>query len=106
MEIVLFVTASLLLLFVIGVYIIYRICFGQYREKYPEDSVEQHMPTGPAYEPFKEVIEKGIRNVIDATDFEMVEIISADGLKLRGRYYHRNDGAPLVIFFTICAVML
>lgn len=93
------IVAILLLLFVIGVYAIYRICFGEFREKYPEDSAEQHMPQGPAYEPFKEVIEKGIRNVIDAKDFEAVEITSVDGLKLRGRYYHRNNGAPLVIFF-------
>lgn len=96
--VVLVIVIVLAILFPAGVYAIYRICFGEFREKYPEDSLEQHMPQGPAYEPFKEVIEKGIRNVIDAKDFETVEITSVDGLTLRGRYYHRNDGAPLIIF--------
>lgn len=87
------------LVFIISVYVIYRICFGQYRETYPEDDIAQHMPKGPAYEVFREVIEDGIRNVIEAKEYEMVEITSVDGLTLSGRYYHRRDGAPLVIFF-------
>jgi len=87
------------LVFIISVYVIYRICFGQYRETYPEDDIAQHMPKGPAYEVFREVIEGGIRNVIEAKEYEMVEITSVDGLTLSGRYYHRRDGAPLVIFF-------
>lgn len=85
--------------FVLGVYGMYRFCFGEYRETYPEDNVQQHMPKGPAYEVFREAIERGIRNVVEAKEFEVVEIMSADGLKLRGRYYHRQDGAPLVLFF-------
>jgi len=89
----------LLIMFLVSVYVIYRICFGEYRETYPEDDVQRHMPKGPAYEVFSEVIERGIRNVIEATEYETVEITSVDGLKLRGRYYHRQDGAPLVIFF-------
>ncbi|MBR6643305.1 MAG: alpha/beta hydrolase [Lachnospiraceae bacterium] len=97
--IVVSVAGILLLLFVISVYIMYRICFGEFRENYPEDDVEQHMPKGPAYTAFKDVIERGIRNVIEEKAFEVVEITSVDGLTLRGRYYHRKDGAPLVIFF-------
>ena len=93
------VAAILTLLFLLSVYVIYRICFGEYRETYPEDDVQQHMPKGPAYEVFSEVIERGIRTVVDAKEYETVEITSVDGLKLRGRYYHRQDGAPLVIFF-------
>ena len=89
----------LLIMFLVSVYVIYRICFGDYRETYPEDDLERHMPKGPAYDAFSEVIERGIRNVIEATEYETVEITSVDGLKLRGRYYHRQDGAPLVIFF-------
>lgn len=88
-----------LILFLISVYAIYRICFNEYRETYPEDDVQQHMPKGPAYDVFSEVIERGIRTVVDAKEYETVELTSVDGLKLRGRYYHRQDGAPLVIFF-------
>ena len=89
----------LLILFLISVYVIYRICFGEYRETYPEDDVQRHMPKGPAYEAFREVIEHGIRNVVEAKEYELVDITSVDGKKLYGRYYHRQDGAPLVIFF-------
>lgn len=91
--------AILLVLFITGVYVIYRICFGEYREVYPEDDIGQQMPKGPAYEVFKDVIEQGIRNVVEAKEYEPVHITSVDGLKLYGRYYHRKDGAPLVIFF-------
>lgn len=92
------VVGILILLFLISVYVIYRICFGAFRPKWEGEKVEYYAPVGDAYEPFKEVIETGIRTVMDAKDFELVEITSVDGLKLRGRYYHRNDGAPLVIF--------
>ena len=96
---VLIIVLCLLLLFIVSVYAAYRYCFGEYRETYPEDDIEQQMPKGPAYEVFRETIEKGIRNVVEETDYETVEITSVDGLTLRGRYYHRQDGAPLVIFF-------
>ena len=86
-------------LFIIGVYIIYHICFGEYRETYPEDDIARQMPKGPAYEAFKETIELGIRNVVNDKSYEKVEITSVDGLRLYGRYYHRKDDAPLVIFF-------
>ena len=98
MSIVIVVTVFLLL-FLVCVYGMYRFCFGEYRETYPEDDIEQQMPKGPAYDAFKEVIEQGIRRVIDAKEYELVDITSVDGLKLYGRYYHRKDGAPLVIFF-------
>lgn len=97
--VIVIVTAVLFLLFLISVYVIFCICFGEYRETYPEDDVAQHMPKGAAYEPFKEVIEKGIRNVVEGKEFEEISITSVDGLALYGRYYHRQDGAPLVIFF-------
>lgn len=97
--VVVFAVFIVWIMFLAGVYVIYRICFGEYRETYPEDDVQRHMPKGPAYDVFHEVIERGIRTVIDAKEYETVEITSIDGLKLRGRYYHRRDGAPLVIFF-------
>lgn len=93
------IITAFVILFVLGVYVMYRICFGEYREKYPEDDMEQQMPKGPAYEVFRETIERGIRNVVEAKEYELVDITSVDGLKLYGRYYHRKDSAPLVIFF-------
>lgn len=96
---ILIIVLIIVLLFIISVYAAYRYCFGEYRERYPEDDIEQQMPKGPAYEVFRETIEKGIRNVVEAKEYELVDITSVDGLKLYGRYYHRKDGAPLVIFF-------
>lgn len=90
---------GLFLIFVVGIYVMYRICFGEYRETYPEDDIARQMPVGSAYEAFREVIERGIRNVVNDKTYETVEITSVDGLKLYGRYYHRKDNAPLVIFF-------
>lgn len=97
---VVFVVVLVLLAAVLlAVYGMYRYCFGEYRETYPEDDIEQQMPKGPAYEVFRKTIERGIRNVLEGQDYEPVDITSVDGLKLYGRYYHRKDGAPLVIFF-------
>ena len=93
------VAAVLLVLFAALVYGMYQFCFGEYRETYPEDDIEQQMPKGPAYEVFRDTIERGIRTVVEAKEYELVDITSVDGLKLYGRYYHRKDGAPLVIFF-------
>jgi len=36
---------------------------------------------------------------LEEKPFETVEILSSDGIMLRGRYYHRRDGAPLDIGF-------
>lgn len=94
----LIVITLLLILFFVCMYGVYRICFGAFRPKWEGEKIEYYAPSGKAYEPYKEVIETGIRNVIDAKEYETVEIISDDGLKLVGRYYHRKDGAPLIIF--------
>ena len=96
--VVVIVAGILLILIIISVYVIYRVCFGAFRPNWEGEKVEYYAPAGEAYEPFKEVIEMGIRNVINAKEFELVEITSVDGLKLCGRYYHRNDGAPLIVF--------
>lgn len=96
--IIIAVLGLLVLLFMVTLYIVYRICFGAFHPKWTEEKVEYYAPSGKAYESYKEVIETGIRNVIDAKEYETVEITSHDGLKLAGRYYHRKDGAPLVIF--------
>ena len=96
---IIIVAVVLLVLTMALTYGMYRFCFGEYRETYPEDDIEQQMPKGPAYDAFKETIERGIRNVVEAKEYEPVDITSVDGLKLYGRYYHRRDDAPLVIFF-------
>ena len=92
---VLCIAAGLLVVFFLVVYIIYRVCFGEYRlEK--NYTPEQMLPVGKEYIGYEETIMRGIMRVWDAP-CETVEIVSYDGLKLRGRYYHRTEGAPVVL---------
>ena len=92
------IAGILAVLWLIALYVIYRICFLQFRSAHQEEKAEYYAPYGEVYEPYRDVIEKGIRQVIEAKEYEQVEIISYDGLRLAGRYYHRKEGAPLVIF--------
>lgn len=49
-----------------------------------------------------DVFREQIFSMIDAFNarpYESVQILSEDGLKLYGKYYHRADGAPLAICF-------
>lgn len=77
-----------------GSYYAYRIAFfspAEDREKIPEI-------TGDMYEPYKDLLTKMFREIIDRP-YEPVTIQSHDGLTLFGRYYHTADGAPLDIGF-------
>lgn len=92
---VVYIALGIVLVFFIITYAVYRLCFGEFRlEK--DYTPEQLMPVGDEYIGYEEVIMRGINRVWDAP-YEMVEIVSHDGLKLRARYYHRTDGAPVVL---------
>ena len=93
--IIVWILLGILLLLFIATYVIYRICFGEYRlEK--DFTPEQLMPVGEEYVPYKEMIMRGIKRVWEAP-CEIVEVTSHDGITLRARYYHRTDGAPAVL---------
>ena len=49
-------------------------------------------------DPLRETITEMIRT-LNEIPFERVSVTSADGLRLQGRYYSGNDGAPVVIGF-------
>ena len=53
-------------------------------------------PNGSQYQPYREMAERLIAR-IQALPYEEVSILSDDGLKLYGKYYHHTDGAPLEI---------
>lgn len=55
-------------------------------------------PEGEQYKPYLEASKELIRRLRELP-FEEVQIRSDDGLKLRGKYYHMADGAPLEILF-------
>ena len=90
----------LLLLFLIlaillgGGYYAYRIAF--YSPKKGRDII--HSPRGSQYDAYREEMSR-IFNQLAERPCEFVTVLSRDGLRLSGRYYHVRDGAPLDIGF-------
>ena len=83
-----------ILLVLVGSYYAYRIAFyspKKDRNKLPSTSV-------PQYDPYRAEM-KRIFHQLNNRPCEYVTIYSHDGLKLSGRYYHIQDGAPLDIGF-------
>lgn len=77
-----------------GSYYAYRIAF--YSSSKNRDQVIN--PKEPQYDPYRQEM-KRIFNQLNDRSCEFVSIVSHDGLKLSGRYYHIQDGAPLDIGF-------
>jgi len=86
---------TLVLVFVISLFVLYDVIFSG-DKKYMSD--ERALPKGEQYEPYHGTITKCVDEVVEVP-FEALEILSYDGYKLFGRYYHLNDGVPLIIFF-------
>ena len=76
------------------------LCWGAYRFTYcnplPHVSDPYALPKGEAYERHRDRSLALIRQM-DELPFEPVTILSEDGLRLYGRYYHVRDGAPVQI---------
>lgn len=77
-----------------GSYYAYRIAF--YSSTKNRDRVIK--PKDPQYDPYREEMQR-IYHQLNDRPCEFVSIVSRDGLKLSGRYYHVKDGAPLDIGF-------
>ncbi len=92
--IILIVLAILILL---TAYFCYRLAFYAPKRVFDED-VRIHLPEGEAYLKVRKGIETSV-NAMLSRPFEPVTIITFDGKKLYGRYYHAADGAPLQIQF-------
>lgn len=56
------------------------------------------VPEGEAYAPHRELTLRNIDDLL-ARPYETVTITSRDGLRLAGKYYAGNPGAPLMLFF-------
>ena len=93
--VVVWFAAGGILLFVVALYVVYDICFSGNRKLMAD---ETELPQGEQYIPYHEVIGRCMDQVM-ADPYEEVGVYSHDGLKLYGRYYHRRDAAPLIIFF-------
>ena len=89
-----------LILFLAAALLILGICWGAYRFAFcnplPHISDPYTLPRGEAYERHRDRSLALIRQM-DALPFEPVSILSEDGLRLYGRYYHIRDGAPVQI---------
>ena len=56
------------------------------------------VPEGEAYAPHRELTLRNIDDLL-SRPYETVTITSRDGLRLSGKYYAGNPGAPLMLFF-------
>ena len=77
-----------------GSYYVYRTAF--FSPAKDRDKINR--PTDPQYDPYRPEIRR-IYHQLNDRGYETVSIVSKDGLKLFGRYYHIRDGAPLDIGF-------
>ena len=93
----------LLFLLIIGILIILTsyICFFMVFKTAKRKKLgkgEYDLPPGDIYEPFYPQMRKWVDS-IRSMDRERVEIISFDGLKLRGYYYEYSPDSPLELIF-------
>lgn len=85
--------ALMCLLTVLGAYICYRMAFYSPKRK-PKDPDMIEIPVGEIYEVYRESMEKWAK-MTRAMPHEDVEVISFDGLTLRGKFYEYAPGAPI-----------
>lgn len=78
-------------------YICYRLCFFAKREEYTEDGPIE-IPKGKIYEPFRGVMTEWIREM-RAMPYELMHIVSHDGLDLYAKFFEFAPGAPIEIMF-------
>ncbi len=93
--IILAVAAVLTVLFFLTVYICFYITFYVKRKPLSDEFT---LPPGKAYLPFKDMMFAWMKETREMR-FEEMCITSFDGLKLYGKYYEYEKGAPLEIMF-------
>lgn len=85
----------LILSLLIVLFFVYRHAFGANPKRLAADD---EVPNEELYPEYTKEVRQKIRK-IQETPFEEVRIRARDGVKLYGRYYHRQDGAPIVLMF-------
>lgn len=89
--------ASLAAVVLAGAYMCYRMAFFADRRKDPPEE-EIRIPKGKIYEPYREPMERWIREVREM-DCQEFAVTSFDGLTLHAKYYEYAPGAPMEIMF-------
>lgn len=94
-KIALCILIGLLLILLAGCFVCFYIAFySKTRKKYSGFS----LPPGPVYEPYREIMHKWADEV-DKIPHEDVEILSYDGLTLRGKLYEYAPDADIELMF-------
>lgn len=76
-------------------YWIYRYAFGADSKRLAADD---EVPNEERYPEYAKYVRERI-SIIQKVPFQELKIQARDGITLSGRYYHRKDGAPLVLMF-------
>ena len=85
----------LALLFVVFVVVLYDVIFSSNKHYMGDDDT---LPHGEGYNDYHGTITKCVEEVRQVP-FEEVQVLSHDGLVLKGKYYHLEDKAPIIMFF-------
>ena len=85
----------LALLFVVFVIVLYDVIFSTNKHYMGDDDT---LPHGEGYNDYHGTITKCVEEV-RKVPFEEVQVLSHDGLVLKGKYYHLEDDAPIIMFF-------
>ncbi len=76
-------------------YMIYRHAFGVNSKRLAADD---EVPEAEKYAEYAQYVHERIEE-IKKTPFQEMRIKARDGVSLYGRYYHRKDGAPVILMF-------
>ena len=76
-------------------YSIYRYAFGKNEKRVAADD---EVPNEELYPEYAKDVRVKIQKIKEEP-FQELRITARDGVSLYGRYYHRKDGAPLVLMF-------
>ena len=91
--IILSIALGIAVLVLLAAYLAARRTFYSHPKKRGTPDV---LPKGEQYQKLRDQVREMVQN-LQSIPFEWVEITSNDGLKLRARYYHLRDGAPVGI---------
>lgn len=95
MTTVIIIAAALLFLILAAVYAVYRFAF--YSPRGNQNDIH-NLPSGEQYDREYDRM-RAMVDRLAVIPYEQVSIMSNDGLRLQGMYYHVKDGAPLDIGF-------
>ena len=94
MVVIWFLLAAVLL-FLVFLYVLYDVIFSS-NKRYMGD--DDSLPHGEHYDEYHGIITSCVEEV-RKVPYEEVHAMSYDGLILTGKYYHLQDGAPVIVFF-------